>query len=91
MAVVVSFGLLRDYEYLFFVNKYVKPPEFYWPLVSLWWSFHGGLWIDSILIPWRGRLRWGLRSPGGPREDANCCLILCLALQRGPWLDTSFS
>jgi 4-amino-4-deoxy-L-arabinose transferase-like glycosyltransferase len=59
MAVVVSFGLLRDYEYLFFVNKYVKPPEFYWPLVSLWWSFHGGLWIDSILIPLAGAIALG--------------------------------
>src|ERR1017187_10394432 len=30
------------------------PPEFYWPLVSLWWSFHGGLWVDHILIPLAG-------------------------------------
>ena len=39
-------GLMADYKYLFFVNKYLKPPEFYWPLVSFWWSFHGGLWVD---------------------------------------------
>ena len=51
MALVAANGLLPDYEYLFFINKYVKPPEFYWPLLSLWWSFHGGLWIDPILIP----------------------------------------
>jgi hypothetical protein len=54
MALVVRFGLLPDYKYLFFVNKYIKPPEFYWPLVSLWWSFHGGLWVDNILVPLAG-------------------------------------
>ena len=54
MALVVRFGLLPDYKYLFFVNKYIKPPEFYWPLVSLWWSFHGGLWVDQILVPMAG-------------------------------------
>ena len=30
--------------------------EFYWPLVSFWWSFHGGLWVDHILIPLAGLL-----------------------------------
>jgi hypothetical protein len=54
IAVVKSLGLLADYKYLFVVNQYIKPPEFYWPLVSLWWSFHGGLWIDHILIPLAG-------------------------------------
>ncbi|MGA9672260.1 MAG: glycosyltransferase family 39 protein [Terracidiphilus sp.] len=70
MSVVIGLGLLPDYKYLFFVNKYIKPSEFYWPLISLWWSFHGGLWIDRILVPlaglvvmgallaWRG---WGRR------------------------------
>ena len=33
------------------MNNYPKPTEFYWPLISFWWSFHGGLWIDHILIP----------------------------------------
>jgi hypothetical protein len=70
MALVVGLGLLADYKYLFFVNKYIKPKEFYWPLVSLWWSFHGGLWIDRILIPLAGivvlgavvmRRGWGRR------------------------------
>jgi 4-amino-4-deoxy-L-arabinose transferase-like glycosyltransferase len=56
MALVVVNGLLPDYEYLFFINKYIKPPEFYWPLLSLWWSFHGGLWIDHVLIPLAGVL-----------------------------------
>ena len=52
-------GLLADYRYLFFVNKYPKPQEFYWPLVSFWWSFHGGLWVDRILIPLAGLLVLG--------------------------------
>jgi hypothetical protein len=56
MALVVAKGLLPDYEYLFFINKYVKPSGFYWPLLSLWWSFHGGLWIDHILVPLAGVL-----------------------------------
>jgi hypothetical protein len=54
MAVVVRAGLLTDFKYLFFVNRYPKPKEFYWPLISLWWSFHGGLWADRILIPLAG-------------------------------------
>jgi hypothetical protein len=56
MALVVANGLLPDYEYLFFINKYIKPAEVYWPVFSLWWSFHGGLWIDPILIPLAGAL-----------------------------------
>ena len=47
-------GLLADYKYFFLINQYDKPKEFYWPLLSLWWSFHGGLWIDQILIPLAG-------------------------------------
>jgi hypothetical protein len=54
MALVERFGLLTDYEYLFFVNKYPKPTQFFWPLISLWWSFHGGLWVDTILVPLAG-------------------------------------
>lgn len=54
MALVVRFGVFADYKYLFVVNKYVKPANFYWPLLSLWWSFHGGLWIDRILVPLAG-------------------------------------
>ena len=54
MALIAHFGLLGDYKYLFFVNKYIKPKEFYWPLLSLWWSFHGGLWVDRLLLPLAG-------------------------------------
>jgi len=64
MALVVRFGLLPDYKYLFFVNKYVKPPEFYWPLLSLWWAFHGGLWVDHILIPLAGVVVLGAAATG---------------------------
>jgi hypothetical protein len=51
VALVVRLGLLTDYKYLFVVNKYIKPKEFYWPVLSLWWSFNGQLWIDHILVP----------------------------------------
>jgi 4-amino-4-deoxy-L-arabinose transferase-like glycosyltransferase len=54
IALIIHFGLLRDYEYLFIVNRYAKPTELYWPLLSLWWSFRGGLWVDHILIPLAG-------------------------------------
>jgi hypothetical protein len=54
MAIIAKLGLLGDYRYLFFVNSYPKPPQFWWSLLSLWWSFHGGLWVDRILIPLAG-------------------------------------
>jgi len=54
MALIAHFRLMADYHYLFFVNKYQKPSEFYWPLLSLWWSFRGAMWADRILIPLAG-------------------------------------
>ncbi len=60
IALVIYFGLYADYKYLFFVNKYKKPTEFYWPILSLWWSFHGGLWVDHVLIPLAGLLIVGV-------------------------------
>jgi hypothetical protein len=54
MGLVAHAGLWPDYEYLFQVNTYPKPKEIYWPIVSLWWSFHGGLWVDQILVPLAG-------------------------------------
>lgn len=54
MALVAGRGLMGDFKYYFFVNNYPRPAEFYWPLLSLWWSFHGGLWIDHILFPLAG-------------------------------------
>jgi hypothetical protein len=59
MALVIHRGLLADYRYFFFINKYDRPTQFYWPLVSLWWSFHGGLWVDWILIPLAGAIALG--------------------------------
>ena len=38
MALVIRAGLLKDYRYLFFINKYLKPHEWYWPALSFWWS-----------------------------------------------------
>jgi len=54
LALIAHSGLWRDYKYFFFINKYDKPTEWYWPLLSLWWSFKGGLWADRILIPIAG-------------------------------------
>jgi len=54
MAVIAKLGLMTDYKYLFVVNKYVKPAQFYWPVLSLWWSLHGVLWADRILTPLAG-------------------------------------
>lgn len=65
MALVLHFGLLTDFKYLFFVNHYTKPKEFYWPLIAFWWSFHGGLWVDQILIPLAGVVVLGAIAAGG--------------------------
>lgn len=54
MALVIHAGLLADYKYLFFVNNYPKPRNVDWLFISLLWSIHGGLWVDSILIPLAG-------------------------------------
>lgn len=54
MALLLATGLFADYNYYFFINKYIKPPEFYWPALSLWWSLRGCLWVDHILAPLAG-------------------------------------
>ena len=54
LALIAHTGLWRDYRYFFFINTYDKPTEWYWPLLSLWWSFKGGLWADRMLIPMTG-------------------------------------
>ena len=56
MALVIRHGLLPDFRYLFFINTYPKPPSPIWPAESFWWSFHGGLWVDHILIPLAGAI-----------------------------------
>jgi hypothetical protein len=76
MGLIWRYGLWRDFKYYFLVNKYPKPPELYWPVLSSWWSLHGLLWVDRILIPlaivvvltallaWRGGwLRGLVRDP----------------------------
>jgi hypothetical protein len=59
MALVIHLGFFADYTYFFTSNQSIKPREFYWPFVSLWWSFHGGLWVDQILIPLAGLIVLG--------------------------------
>jgi hypothetical protein len=54
LALIAQLGLFADFKYYFLVNDYPRPKELYWPLVSLWWSFHGGLWVDKILVPLAG-------------------------------------
>lgn len=54
MGLIAHYGLMRDYLYLFYINKYDKPAEFYWPLLSLGWALRGALWVDRILIPLAG-------------------------------------
>jgi hypothetical protein len=56
MLFIVSLGLFDDYKYLFFVNDYKKPHAIWDRVMSFWWSFHGGLWADPVLIPLAGIL-----------------------------------
>ncbi len=56
MLIVVSKGLFADYKYLFFVNVYEKPHGLWPRFLSFWWSFHGGLWADVVLVPLAGLL-----------------------------------
>jgi hypothetical protein len=93
MALVIHFGFLTDYKYLFFINKYNKPKEFYWPLLSFWWSLHGGLWVDHILIPLAGlvilgailaffahgsaRARWTAGAPTDIRGPQQAAAVCC--------------
>lgn len=97
MAMVVRLGLLTDYRYLFFVNAYPKPKQLYWPLVSAFWSFHGGLWADHVLIPLAvlvglaAALAWVLRGRGlmadplfGASIVASTGYVLFMTLQNHP-------
>ena len=70
MLAVVSNDVFADYKYLFFINSYDKPHALWGRVMSFWWSFHGGLWVDLVLIPLAGLLilaaLWaGLRSRRG--------------------------
>lgn len=50
IALIARAGVWGDYKYYFFVNNYPKPHGFYWPLVAVWWSIHGLIWVDRSLI-----------------------------------------
>jgi dolichyl-phosphate-mannose-protein mannosyltransferase len=71
IGVVARVGLLTDFRYLFLINTYPKPTGMGWLLASFWWSFHGGLWVDHVLIPLAGAVTIGAilgwRSPWGGR------------------------
>jgi hypothetical protein len=54
LALIAGLGFFADYKLFFFINNYNRPHEFYWPLVAFWWSFHGGLWADPVLVPLAG-------------------------------------
>jgi hypothetical protein len=54
LVLISSRGLFGDYKLFFATNHYARPHEFYWPLVAFWWSFHGGLWADQVLLPLAG-------------------------------------
>ena len=79
LALLVHFRLMADFRYLFLVNKYPKPADFYWPLVSFWWSLRGSLWADRILIPLAallliaGALAWRSEWSRRLRRDSAFC------------------
>lgn len=50
MALVIGSGLLPDFKYLFLINSYPKPHEWYWPALSFWASLRGTLWSGCILV-----------------------------------------
>ena len=56
MLLVIDHKLFADYKYLFFINKYEKPHTLWGRVLSFYWSFHGGLWADPVLIPLAGLL-----------------------------------
>src|SRR5208283_4292950 len=87
-----------DYKYYFLVNTYPKPKEFYWPLLSFWWSLHGLLKIDHSLIPLAGavvlaatvgcRSAWGRKLWRDPLFGASLWAVagyvLFMTLQNHP-------
>jgi hypothetical protein len=54
--VLVRPHYLRDYSYLFEANVYQKPATLFGVVAAYYYSFHGGLWCDRILIPLAGIL-----------------------------------
>ncbi len=98
LATIARMHLFADYRYYFYVNKYPRPHEWYWPMVSLWWSTHGVLWVDWILtllagllvvgaaVFWRGaRARRFLLDPVAGASVAGIAgMILFMTMQNHP-------
>ena len=98
MALITGLGLFGDYKYYFFANTYPKPSEFYWPLVSFWWSFRGLLWVDHSLVLLAGAMvlaaaiawpaEWGRRLWRDPLFGASLWAVagyvLFMTLQNHP-------
>ncbi len=86
LGLIARAGLMDDYRYLFFINTYEKPVEWWWPALSLWWSVHGGLWVDRILVPLAGvlalaalacwRAAWARRLTLDPVFGASVLVVL---------------
>jgi hypothetical protein len=62
MALLIHLGMFADTRYFFAVTQFPRPPYFYWPLLSLWHTIKGGLWVDQILIPLAGLVVLGAIS-----------------------------
>jgi 4-amino-4-deoxy-L-arabinose transferase-like glycosyltransferase len=56
MLLVMNYDLFNDYKYFFLINVYDKPHGLVGRILSFWWSFHGGLWVDLVLVPLAGLL-----------------------------------
>lgn len=91
MLLVVNNNLFDDYKYLFFINIYKKPHGVWARLLSFWWSFHGGLWIDIVLVPLAGLLilaaLYGWRR-GSPDDSSGKTQS---NWTEGLWIDPLFS
>ncbi|MGD0156661.1 MAG: hypothetical protein ABSB50_11210 [Terracidiphilus sp.] len=55
-GIVAWLGLMPDYRYFLVESHFTLPNGITWPLTSLWWSFHGLLWIDRSVVPLAGAL-----------------------------------
>ena len=98
LVVIIWRGFMTDYKYFFFVNKYQKPREWRWPLVSFKWSLHGLLWVDhsqvllagalalGAAIAWRSE--WGKKLWRDPVFGCSLCAIagfvLFMTMQNHP-------
>jgi hypothetical protein len=73
LALLIHLGLFAETRYFFAVTQFPRPSYFYWPLLSLWHTIKGGLWVDQILIPLAGLVVLGaillaLRASSAPNR-----------------------